>query len=177
MTSLYENISSIENEKNLTFLIRSPRIYLSNLNLSSIINSYIEILDVDYNKALEFAKLTKGYAFAFQLLGYLLFSQEDTKITKQLLSKYDQYLEEFVYQKVWSSLTLVEQRILHSFKSNESVKVCFLLEKLNMDKGYFSKYRDRLLKKGVVVAPSKGTLMFALPRFREFIDTRYISLD
>ncbi len=32
-TGLFENISSLENEKNLTFLIRAPKLYLSPLNL------------------------------------------------------------------------------------------------------------------------------------------------
>ena len=172
MTSLYENISSIENEKNLIFLIRSPRMSLASLNLSSVASSYQEILGVDYEKAIQFAHLTKGYAFGFQLLGYLLFTKEKKEINKTLLAEYDQYLEEFVYQKVWSGLTVVEQNILRAFNSNESVRVAKIMSTLNMDKSYFSKYRDRLLKKGIVTSLSKGTLSFTLPRFREFIDSR-----
>lgn len=172
MTSLYENISSIENEKNLTFLIRSPRISLENLNISSIASSYQEILNIDYDLALKFAKLTKGYAFGFQLLGYLLYNKEKKEINKEILSEFDQYLEEYVYQKVWKDLTPVEQNILKAFKTNDSIRVSKILDELNMDKSYFSKYRDRLLKKGIIMSNSLGVLSFTLPRFKEFIDTR-----
>lgn len=100
MTSLFENISTIENENNLTFLIRAPKIYLKNLNIVSIANSYEEILKVDYEKALEFAKLTKGYVFAFQLLGYLLYNETSRDITNSVLQAFDQYLEKYVYSKI-----------------------------------------------------------------------------
>ena len=172
MTSVFENISAIENEKNLTFLIRCPRITLSALNISAVTESYREILDVDYEKALEFAKMTKGYAFAFQLLGYLLFDAKKKEITAGILSQFDQYLEEYSYRKVWTSLSEVEQKILRAFKTNDSVPVSHLLSELNMKKEYFSKYRERLLKKGVVVSPGKGLLSFSLPRFNEFISTK-----
>lgn len=39
-----------------------------------------------------------------------------------------------------------------------------------MKKEYFSRYRDRLIKKGILVSPTRGKLMFNLPRFKEFID-------
>ena len=171
-TSLYENISAIENEKNLTFLIRSPKIYLTNLNIASIVNSYQEILKVKYEKALEFAKLTKGYAFAFQLLGYLLYESKEKILNSTILSSFDQYLEEYVYNKVWNSLSPVEQDILKEFNSNDDVPVSKMMNALNMKKDYFSKYRERLIKKGIVYSSSRGQLTFALPRFKEFIDTR-----
>ena len=82
-------------------------------------------------------------------------------------------LEEYSYRKVWTSLSEVEQKILRAFKTNDSVPVSHLLSELNMKKEYFSKYRERLLKKGVVVSPGKGLLSFSLPRFNEFISTRF----
>ena len=42
-------------------------------------------------------------------------------ITASLLSKFDQYLEEFVYQQIWKALSAVEKRILRSFDSDEQI--------------------------------------------------------
>ena len=173
MTSLFENISAIENENNLTFLIRAPKIYLKNLNIVSIANSYKEILKVDYEKALEFAKLTKGYAFAFQLLGYLLYNETSRDITNSVLQAFDQYLEEYVYSKIWISLSNVEQKILKNVNTNENIDVQSVMIKAKINKQYFSKYRDRLIKKGIIVSQARGTICFALPRFKEFIDSRW----
>jgi hypothetical protein len=41
-----------------------------------------------------------------------------------------------------------------------------------MKKNEFSVYRDRLIKKGLVVGKTRGQLTFALPRFENFIETR-----
>ncbi len=98
-TGLYENISSLENEKNVTFLIRSPKIYLSPLNINEIAASYETALILSRENALKCAELTKGYAFAFQLLGYILYEQK--AITPKVLSAFDLYLSEYVYTKIW----------------------------------------------------------------------------
>ena len=173
MTALYDNISAIENEKNLTFLVRAPRVYLTNLNMTSIVNSYQESLLVDETKARQFAKLTKGYAFAFQLLGYLLFEATEKELSAPLLSQFDQYLEEYVYNKVWLGLSTVEKQILRAIETDDTVQVGAIIEKLGMRKEYFSQYRDRLVKKGILAVPGWGQLAFALPRFKNFIDSRF----
>lgn len=173
MTSLYENILSLENSKNLTFLIRTPKIYLSPLNISSIASSFETTLKVNHTKALEFAYFTKGYAFAFQLLGYLLFKKEKKEIDDSLLSDFDSYLKEYVYLKVYDDLTSVEKTILNSLDKNDNNEIKEILEKTNLKKEYFSKYRDRLIKKGVLYSPSYGMLSFSLPRMKEFLEGLY----
>lgn len=173
MTSLYENISALENTKNLTFLIRAPKIYLSPLNISSIASSFESTLKVNHAKALEFAYFTKGYAFAFQLLGYLLFKKEEKEIDASLLSDFDSYLKEYVYLNVYDDLTNVEKTILNSLDKNDNNEIKDILEKTNLKKEYFSKYRDRLIKKGILYSPCYGILSFSLPRMKEFLEGLY----
>ncbi len=170
VTSLYENISALENEKNMTFLIRSQKFFLTPLGLQAITNSYKETLELDYETALSCAKLTKGYAFAFQLLGYLMFEKKAKNISDDILLSFDQLLEEYVYNKIWSTLSEVEKSIVKVFNTNGTVDVSKILEATNMKKEYFSRYRERLLKKGILICPNRGKLIFALPRFKEFID-------
>lgn len=172
VTSPYENISSLENEKNMTFLIRSPKLYLSSLSIQAMTLSYQSVLSLTYEDAFYCAKLTKGYAFAFQLLGYLMYGQNKAKPDSKILSRFDGFLEEYAYDKIWFSLTEKERAILESFKSNSPVEVSLILSKCNMSKEYLSRYRDRLIKKGILVSPTRGKLMFALPRFKEFIEAK-----
>lgn len=40
---------------------------------------------------------------------------------------------------------------------------------LILDKENISQYRDRLLKKGILIKTGWGKLDFALPRFREYV--------
>ena len=70
-TGLYENIDELQNEKNLTFLFRAPKIQLKPLNQQAVVNKYKNIFQIDQDVAKQMAELTRGYPFAFQVLGYL----------------------------------------------------------------------------------------------------------
>lgn len=173
-TGLYENISALENDNNMTFLIRAPKFYLCPLNLSKIASSYKQTLGLDEDESIKCAKMTKGYAFAFQLLGYLMFESKAKALDENLLAKYDSYLEEFAYNKIWSGLTQVEQKILTAVNSNNKVKIGTLLDNLNMKKEYFSQYRSRLIKKGIIDGSEHGFIIFTLARFNEFIKNKLL---
>lgn len=169
-TGLFENISELENSPNLTFLIRSPKIVLSPLPFASIAASYRATLDVDESKAREFALFTKGYAFAFQLLGYLLFKEPSKELSPSLLASFDAYLERYVYDKIWSSLSKGDKKVLTAFISNSPAQTGVILKSSGLSKDSFSRYRDRLIKKGLIASPEWGLLVLALPRFKEFMD-------
>lgn len=165
MTGLYENINSIQNNKSLTFLSRVPKLILKPLNMPAIKDSYEEIFNIDSDTAIKMSKLTEGYAYAYQVLGYLMWEEGNKKISKKLLSQFDQYLSEFVYDKIWEGLSEKEKNIIIKISNNE---------KLEMKLNEISVYRDRLIKYGVLVSKQRGKLSFALPRFREYIDNKLL---
>ena len=70
MTGLYENIYDLQNEKSLTFLYRAPKIELKPLSIPLIMQKYKEIFSLEDSQALDMAKVTEGYPFAYQVLGY-----------------------------------------------------------------------------------------------------------
>lgn len=88
MTGLYENVSKLQNEKSLTFLYRTPKIQMDPLSIGAITSNYATYLKIDYDKAIKLAKFTKGYAFAYQTLGFILFE----KNKKILMMKFCVYL-------------------------------------------------------------------------------------
>lgn len=165
MTGLYENISSIQNNKSLTFLSRVPKLILKPLNMPAIKDSYEEIFNIDSDTAVKMSKLTEGYAYAYQVLGYLMWEEEEKKISKKLLSQFDQYLSEFVYDKIWEGLSEKEINIIIKISRNET---------LDMKPNEISVYRDRLIKYGVLESRQRGKLSFALPRFKEYIDNKLL---
>ena len=67
MTGLPKNVTSLEGEKTLTFLLRAPKIRLGGLDASRIAEVYRDSLGVDEKESIVLAKYTKGYAFAFQV--------------------------------------------------------------------------------------------------------------
>lgn len=169
MTGLYENVFKLQEDKSLTFLYRAPKIYLSSLSISSVALNYSELLSIGDEEALKLAKLTKGYAYAYQVLGFLLFENHEKTLTKKILAEFDQYMSDYVYDKIFSSLGLIEQNIILSFKSNLKVKVNEIEKLTSIEHNKFSVYRDRLIKKGIIFSPARGYLEFTLPRFKEFL--------
>ena len=170
MTGLYQNIYELQNDKDLTFLYRAPKISLEPLNLAAITNSYQELLNITKEEALLLAKETKGYAYAYQVLGHLVFEKQNPKLDDQLYAKYDQYLEEYVYEKMYSELSTNDKKILKAFTSDDINSVDNLLLKSKMKKNVFSVYRDRLIKRGIIESPEYGKLLLKLPRFYEFLE-------
>lgn len=172
MTGLYENIYNLQNEKSLTFLYRAPKITLEPLNISMIAKSYSTIFSLDRIKSLEMAKLTAGYPFAFQVLGYLCWNHNSTD-TDELISEYDMYLAEYVYDKIWSELTDKDKNVIYVLSEyNDYVKIQQLRETLNMSSSLFSNYRDKLIRKGIVDVKKYGYIDIILPRFREYAKFR-----
>ena len=168
MTGLKENINSIINDKAMTFLTRSPKINLGPLNESLIALEYEKIFEIEKNKAIKMAKLTAGYAFAYQVLGYLFFESEDKELNSKFIKEYENYLWGNGYSKFWNDLTNVEKKFLIALsKSKDGSKQEIISNDFNSEN--FSQYRMRLIEKGIIKQTKYGFLDFVLPLFKEYI--------
>ena len=165
MTGLYENINSLQNEKNLTFLYRAPKIYLKPLNLSSMCDVYENTLTLSHEESLKLAKETKGYSFAFQVIGYFCFKYKGNY--ERAKREICQYLDDYVYDKIWLELPEKEKQIMITIAVDKINEVASIKDKTGFKSNEFSVYRDRLLKKGILESHSRGNLEIALP----FLDT------
>lgn len=169
MTGLYENVRNLQNEKSLTFLYRAPQIKISSLSLISIAETYKSELNIPYEEAVNLSKLTKGYAFAYQVLGYILFDKKNKSINEDIINQFDTYLREYVYEKIYYDLSDMEKQIVLALASYENDKMSSIIEKTKIKKGNISQYRDKLIKKGVLINAGWGKVDFILPRFREYL--------
>ncbi len=92
----------------------------------------------------------------------------------EILPEYDQYLEEYVYSKIWSELSEKDKEILQKLAVSGEISVKNLREQLGMSSEQFSVYRERLKRKGVIDTRQYGKVSMALPRFEEFIRMRML---
>lgn len=168
MTGLFENICELENAKNLTFLLRTPKIFLKGLNSRAITLSYENIFNLQTEDALKLTKITNGYAYGYQLLGNLLFKNNTTKINKKILSDYDLLLEDNVYAKIWSFLSKKEKEIC--FAICKTSKVALIISYANITNSSLQVYKKRMEKQGIIDTSSRGSISFTLPRFKEFVE-------
>lgn len=127
-------------------------------------------------EAAKLAALTKGYAYAYQVLGYLYWKynvEEGRSFTpEQLLPDYDAYLEEYSYEEIWFELPAAEKHINAYLILSGKLSVSELREKTSLKTYEFSVYRDRLKKKGIVDVSEYGFLSLNLPRFEEILHMR-----
>lgn len=166
-TGLYENIDELQNEKNLTFLYRAPKIQMKPLNQQAIIKKYMNIFQIEREQAAQMAELTKGYPFAFQVLGYLTWNNHGNY--REVLEEYEQYLSEFVYDKIWSELSRKDRVVARGIAETDSGKIKDIREHLGMETNQFNPYRKRLIKKGILSGEMRGYVYFTLPLFEDYV--------
>lgn len=170
MTGLYENVSSISNDKNLTFLLRAPKLYLQKLSLRGIASSYETQLSISYDDSIKMAKLTNGYAYAYQLLGDLLYRSETKIVNKEILDKYDSALEDNVYAKIWSTLPQKQKLMAYAIASSKSCDIKEIISITGFSNSEIQVYKKRMTLAGIVDDSTRGKIEFLLPRFKEFVE-------
>lgn len=170
VTGLYNAIDNLEKMEGLTFLQRGQKRYLSPLNIRYIASSYKEIFNIDNDLASKLAQLTKGYAFAYQTLGYLFYENEKKEITDKLLRDYDYYLEEYVYKRLYSELSEKERSIIKTIAIDKKHTNKELIEAGCVTNQEIARYKDNLSKKGLCDISKRGETHIALPRFEEFVE-------
>ena len=168
MTGLSENIYEIQNDPSLTFLLRSPKIVMDPLSKLQITKKYALLLKLDETKAKELADITKGYAFAFQALGAVYWEYKDHPDMKMILDKLDEMLDDYVYRKIWSSLTPKEKEIVLAIEQDDTKtgKIC---EATGIKPNSFSQYKTKLIRKGILMSNGYGNNSLSLPRFYEIV--------
>ena len=166
LTGLYDNINNLQNEKTLTFLYRAPRVEMKPLSIREIADSYREIFALKDVDALNMAKETMGYAYAYQILGFLCYKYN--KHYSEVTKEFESYLWEYVYEKIWSESSDNDIKVLKAMAGG-LMKVEDIRKEIQMSSNAFSVYRKRLLRRGIVYASSFGHLSFSLPHFREFV--------
>ncbi len=169
MAGLYENIHSLEDEKNLTFLYRAPKYYMTPLSPMLIKQSYKNIIGVSDEIATEMADLTKGYPFAYQALGKYVWDSEEKAVTEDVMYRFDNALEIYSYDKIWDEMSEMDRYYMTFIAQKEEMKTAELLELSGKNKNEFSQYRTRLSEKGVIDIRKRGIITIPLPRFREFV--------
>ncbi len=173
MAGLYQNISDLKNEKNMTFLYRTPQYEMEPLNLTLIADRYSKIFGIYRESAMDMAIITKGYPFAYQAMGKYVWEEANHEVTDTVLAKFDEALSHYVYKKMWSELSEKDKWFMSFIVRKEIMPVSELLEVTGQKKNEFSQYRERLKNKGLIDVSDRGVIKLTLPRFDVFVEREY----
>ena len=171
-TGLYSNINALGRVRSLTFFRRAESIEVRALSEVSVTMKYKKFFGIETEEARKLAMLTKGYAYAYQVLGSLYFNKKETESLEDLIDDFDEILFSQSYEKIWEELTGGEKtllKIMLEYRKREEI-----LKQMKKP-GNYSEYRSSLIRGGLIRETARGEIDFCLPRFEEYI--RYFCLD
>jgi nucleoside-triphosphatase THEP1 len=180
MAGLPQAVNSVLNDKVLTFLHRSHRIFLNNVDLLLVENLYESVFKegnrpADAAVPLLAAQASQGFPYLIQLIGYYLWKSEVDTITPdsvaQALVNSKAELFQNVHALMVRELSAVDREFLMAMADNEddSVAMAKVISSLGVTSGYASRYRQRLLEAGVIDATAHGYVAFAPPYLKEYL--------
>lgn len=174
MTGLKNNIDVLIESNATSFLSRTPKITLKPLNLVEIVKEYKKVFSIGDDIASQLAKLTKGYAFAYQVLGYFFFELKTNQIDSNLLEQYDEYLRKNGYDVIWNELTKKEKEFCIALYKSTGKDANEIMNLISMKESNYQNYRSSLISKGIIEVTGYGVVDFALPRFDQFIKANLV---
>ena len=169
MTGLYENVYSLQRDKRCSFLLRAEKVQLKPLSKMGMKNQYKQTFKCSDKNALQMATFTKGYSYAFQALGYIIWEKECS--LDDAIPQFDERMAEYCYEKIWEDLSETEKKVVSYISQNEKCKTKDIAENVLESANSFSVIRDRLIKKGIIDGSEYGYVSLALPRFDKYVET------
>ena len=166
-TGLHQNIEAFSREPNLTFFKRSDLIEIKALDMFSISAMYQNLLGVNEEDSVKMAKFTKGYAYAYQVLGSLYFNQSEPKDIEKLVPDFDKIMFRDSYELIWNTLTRAEKDMVRDIVST-SGKAADIKKRMKSPSSY-SSLRSRLESKHLINTETYGYVSIDLPRFEKFV--------
>lgn len=167
-TGLYENIQEVSNVKNLTFFRRASTVKTEPLNAVRMAEMYKNRLGTDGEEARKMAKLTKGYAYAFQELGVLYFKKKSKEKLEDMIPDLKAELFAYSYEKIWEELTEADRFLAGILTDKNEYKREEVLKLMGNRAGNYSMYRDRLIKRGLLES-RQAYISLSLPFFADYI--------
>ena len=181
MAGLPNAISSVLNEKILTFLNRACKVDLNPLQIADVSACYAKALrdlEIEFdaktlNKA---ARATDGYPYLLQLVGYHMLKLLDgeSKLTATTLDlavlNSKRVLSSDVILPRLNPLSAEDKRFLKSMAiDNEESRVLDIRCRLQAGKSHAQTYRRRLMEAGLIHSPSRGMLAFSIPYLGQYL--------
>ncbi|KAA8827882.1 ATP-binding protein [Bifidobacterium tissieri] len=169
-----------------TFLRRALRRELDNVPLPDVKNAYLETIEdsgktIDAADALDAARLSEGYPYMVQLIGYYMWQAAqrrrsdviDTSDVETALSDALLAFDDAVCAPAMDGTTSAEKLFLKAMAkdSPNPTQVGDLMERTRRSRSWVSKYRAALIKDQLIRPAGHGQLEFAVPHLGQYLQS------
>lgn len=181
MAGLPHAVSGVLNDKVLTFLNRATKVELGLIS-TNLIRAYyekafnsigIEASDEILDRA---ALSTRGFPYLMQLIGYYIiqYTQESKFLTDAIMGKVEKAamndMDDNVFKPILAPLSDNDRLFLQALaRCGGIVTTAQLQANLGKRGPAIQPYRKRLIEAGVIEAPRRGELTFAVPYLAEYL--------
>lgn len=167
-SGVYQNFYELGEVPNLTFFKRAAELKTEVFPMPAMAIKYEDKTGMKEDMAISFAKMTKGFAYAYQVFGSAYFEHKD-KGEEYVVKHAKSELFSQCYEKIWKELPDGEREILKVI-SNGPKKRKQVIEELK-NKGSYQVNSNALKKMGLLAdsAESYGIAEITLPFFGEYI--------
>lgn len=181
MAGLPHAVSSVLNDKVLTFLNRAVKVELGLISTNLIRAYYDQVfrsigLRVPDDILDRAALATRGFPYLMQLIGYYLirYTPESGEIDGPIMDKAQKAalndLEDNVFKPILAPLSDNDRLFLKAMaQCGETITTARLQARMGKKSQALQTYRKRLLEAGVIEAPRRGELVFAVPYLADYI--------
>ena len=181
MAGLPHAISSVLNDSVLTFLNRATKVELGLIS-TNLIRAYFErafksIGIKASDEILDRAALsTRGFPYLMQLIGYYLiqYTPKGESVTDDIMNKSEKSamkdMDDNVFKPILAPLSDNDRVFLEAIaRCGGTVTTAKLQEQLGKNGPAIQPYRKRLIEAGVIEAPRRGELVFAVPYLADYL--------
>jgi len=181
MAGLPHAVSSVLNDSVLTFLNRATKVELGLIS-TNLIKAYFERafksigLDASDSILGRAAKSTRGFPYLMQLIGFYViqYTPKDDKVTDEIMDKVEMAamsdMEDNVFKPILAPLSDNDRIFLRTLaRSGGTVTTAKLQAALGKKGPAIQPYRKRLIEAGIIEAPRRGELVFAVPYLSDYL--------
>lgn len=180
MAGLPAAVSATLNDHVLTFLNRANKVELEALKVREV-DSYYALafrqagIEVPDDLRLKAAQATKGSPYMLQLVGYELVLQAregsvDEGVFNTAIAYAQEDFENDVCKTTLAALSDRDVDFLRAMAVDERPsRIADIANRMGVTADYAQKYRRRLISAGVIEAPRRGEVAFAVPYLADFL--------
>jgi len=181
MAGLPYAVSNLLNDSVLTFLNRATKVELRLIS-TNLIRAYYErafkSIEIDASDEIldRAAQATRGFPYLMQLIGYYViqYTSEHGVVTDAIMDKAEKAamgdMEDNVFRPILNPLSDNDKIFLKAIaRCGETVTTANLQAMLGKKGPAIQPYRKRLIEAGVLEAPRRGELVFAVPYLSEYL--------
>ena len=177
-------VNELVNDRVLTFLRRSLRRELGDVPLPDVKNAYVETVRRSGKKISEeiafvAAKLTAGYPYMIQLMGYYMWqsAQRDGRntITREDVDRgYEDALYAFgdaVCEPAINGISAAARDFVYAMAKDVPYpsRISDLADRVNKSRSWVNKYREILINEKIIRPSAHGFVEFTIPNFGDYI--------